>query len=129
MSVSVRFVEGPIADEATRDCSSIECGARLVFDGIVREMEDGRRIHAIDYEAYRPMADRELERLARETARRFPIHAIEVIHSVGKVEVGRCSFRLVLRSAHRQEALAAAAHFIDSMKRDVPIWKHPRGSE
>ena len=38
--------------------------------------------------------------------------------------VGERSFRLQIAAPHRQEALAAMAEFIESMKRDVPIWKN-----
>jgi len=35
-------------------------GALLVFDGIVRHMEDGRELAALDYEVYEPMATQQL---------------------------------------------------------------------
>ena len=41
------------------------------------------------------------------------------------MNVGQTSFRLQVSAPHRQPALAAMAHFIDAMKRDVPIWKRP----
>jgi molybdopterin synthase catalytic subunit len=37
--------------------------------------------------------------------------------------VGAASFRLLVRAAHRREALDAADAYIERMKRDVPIWK------
>jgi len=39
------------------------------------------------------------------------------------VAVGEVSFVLIVESAHRAEALAAMADFIDRLKQDVPIWK------
>lgn len=152
MSVLIRFVEGPLDESAVEsdphapvkaagrsttptgavagagESASIDCGARVSFKGFVRSIEEGRRIEALLYEAYRPMADRELEKLGRETTQRFQLACIEVTHSIGRVPAGACSFRLEIQSAHRQEALAAAAHFIDSMKREVPIWKRPEWS-
>lgn len=121
MSVVVRIVEGPIAPEPAR--SDPRSGAKVVFEGIVRGVEEGRAIDALEYEAYRPMADRELERLARDALDRCGLSGIEVTHSVGAVAAGACSFRLVVQAPHRHEALRAVGEFIDAMKRDVPIWK------
>jgi molybdopterin synthase catalytic subunit len=69
------------------------------------------------------MADRQLEYLALDVCSRHGLIAIDVMHSVGRVAVGEISFRLIVASAHRKEALAAMDEFIDRMKQDVPIWK------
>jgi molybdopterin synthase catalytic subunit len=98
-------------------------GAVISFEGRVRPLEDGRTIAALDYEIYEPMARQMLARLAEELVARFGLLALRVEHSYGRVEVGRCSFRLQVAAAHRQEALAAMACFIDRLKEDVPIWK------
>ncbi|MBL8758894.1 MAG: molybdenum cofactor biosynthesis protein MoaE [Phycisphaerae bacterium] len=104
-------------------------GAVVVFEGVVRAMEGGRRIAALRYEAYEPMASRMLAELARATAAQHGLLAIEVEHSVGEVVVGARSFRLVVEAAHRREALEAMEAFIVAMKRDVPIWKTPVWAE
>ncbi len=122
MEVRVEIVEGalgPTADAVRADGA----GAVVVFEGVVRGEEDGVPIEGLDYEAYMPMAERELERLAREVGEAHGIALMRVEHSTGRVGVGECSFRLTVASAHRAEALAATGEFIDRMKRDVPIWK------
>ncbi len=105
-------------------------GARVRFDGIVRREEprDGDAVGvlaALDYSAYEPMAQRELERIAREVGERAGVLAMAVIHSRGRVPVGETSFVLVVESAHRAPAVAAMGEFIERMKADVPIWKTP----
>ncbi|MCB9838005.1 MAG: molybdenum cofactor biosynthesis protein MoaE [Phycisphaeraceae bacterium] len=123
MSVRVTIIEGPLPrPEHATDASGL-VGAGVVFDGVVRAEEGDATIAALEYEAYRPMADHELERLARRMLDKHGLLAIDVWHSVGTVPVGAVSFRLDIRSAHREEALAAMDEFIDAMKRDVPIWK------
>lgn len=119
----VRVVEGPLAPWTPMSVPG--AGAVVVFDGVVRPLEGGRVLEALDYEAYRPMADRQLERLAAETVSGHGLLACLAWHSVGRVAVGEASFRLVVASAHRREALAAMDRFIDLMKKDVPIWKRP----
>ena len=120
---AVHVVEGPLAPWLPMAFAG--AGAVVVFDGVVRPLEDGRTLDAIDYEAYRPMADRQLERLAAEASARHGLVACLAWHSVGRVAVGETSFRLAVASTHRREALAAMDWFIDTMKKDVPIWKRP----
>lgn len=123
MSVAVTIVDGPLGQYEPRPDSAGLVGAEVVFDGIVRAHEGDATIAALDYEAYRPMADRELERLAKRMLDEHGLLSIAVWHSVGRVPVGGVSFRLVIRSAHRKEALAAMDGFIDALKVDVPLWK------
>jgi molybdopterin synthase catalytic subunit len=125
MSVSVTIVAGPLQRRIEATDDSGEVGAEVVFDGIVRAIEGDATIAALEYEAYRPMADTELERLARRMLERHGLHSVAVWHSVGRVPVGGVSFRLLIRSAHRKEALKAVDDFIEALKRDVPLWKRP----
>lgn len=127
MSIRVAIVDGPIAAGSVRvdGCAGEERGAVLRFEGIVRRTEDGRALAALYYEAYEPMASRELARLAASVADRHGLHGFAVVHSRGEVPVGGCSLVVETASAHRGEALAAMAEFIDLLKRDVPIWKRP----
>lgn len=133
MSVVLRIIEGPIDGSMAEDrrflARAIGCGASVRFEGIVRELEESRRIRALRYELYRPMVDRVLERLAHEVIDRHGLLRIEVWHSEGLVPVGSSSFRLIVESGHRAVALAAVTEFIDRMKIDAPIWKHPEWDE
>lgn len=127
MSVRVRILEGPLTQRPEPPANG--AGAVFVFDGIVRPREGApphdTPIAALDYTAYRPMADQTLEAIAREALQRFGLLAIDVEHSLGRVNAGESSFRLAIHAAHRREALDAANWFIDRMKADVPIWKAP----
>ena len=120
--VTVDVIDGPLPVASTM--APVEnAGALVCFEGIVRPLEDGRRIAALDYEAYQPMAGAQLQRLAERVLHRHGLLAVRVEHSRGRVPAGACSFRLRIASRHRPEALRAAEEFIDTMKRDVPIWK------
>ena len=105
------------------------CGADVRFEGVVRRGEPAqgadREITALDYETYEPMAGRLLDELAASIGREHGLAAIIALHSRGRVDAGRTSFVLRVRSPHRAEALAAITAFIDRLKREVPIWKHP----
>ncbi|RMH13098.1 MAG: molybdenum cofactor biosynthesis protein MoaE [Planctomycetota bacterium] len=123
-AIKVRITDGPLPDAPARNADG-ECGAWVVFEGVVRRDEGGRAISALRYTAYEPMATNQLAELAGSILNTHGLVRVEVEHSRGQVPVGACSFRLSIGSAHRKEALAAMDEFIDRMKQDVPIWKEP----
>ncbi len=118
------MTDGPLPADRPH-CPQQGAGAVLCFEGLVRPLEVGRPIEALEYEAYQPMAGDMLKSLAGELAQRHGLVGMYIEHSRGRVGVGKCSFRLQVAAAHRQEALSAMAEFIDRMKQDVPIWKTP----
>ena len=128
MSIDVHMVDGPLpavpAGQWT-GAGDVETGAVVQFEGIVRARENGRLIHALEYEVYEPMASSELRRLAENVCRTFELRAVHVEHSRGRVLVGQCAFRLHIAARHRAEALRAIEIFMDRLKQDVPIWKTP----
>ena len=103
--------------------NSQETGACVEFQGIVRRTEGNTQLAALQYEAYIPMARRELERIFVELNDAHPAHAVLFIHRLGRVPVGEASLFIRVLSAHRGEALAFCGAAIDRMKQDVPIWK------
>ncbi len=98
-------------------------GALVVFDGVVRDNSRGRRTLYLDYEAYEPMAERELERLAAHALRRFDVREIVVVHRLGRLEIGDTSVLIGVAAAHRAPAFDACRWMIDTLKKTVPIWK------
>ena len=103
--------------------SSREIGACVEFSGIVRETEHDRALTGLHYEAYEPMAARQLERIFDELNAAHPCAAVLLIHRLGWVPVGEASLFVRVLAAHRGEALRFLAEAIDRMKADVPIWK------
>lgn len=122
MGVQVRLTDGALPKMIDRPTTE-GAGARVVFDGIVRPTEDGREIEGLGYEAYRPMAERQLERIGDELVAKHGLLLMDVEHSIGFVANFECSFRLIIDSEHRKEGLKAMGEFIDLLKQDVPIWK------
>jgi molybdopterin synthase catalytic subunit len=100
-------------------------GAAVSFAGVVRAMEDGRTIGAIDYEAFQRMAEHQFELIFQEMERRWPIESVRLVHRIGVVKVNEPSLWVEVIAPHRGEAFAACQFLIDEMKRVVPIWKKP----
>ncbi|MBL8885643.1 MAG: molybdenum cofactor biosynthesis protein MoaE [Phycisphaerales bacterium] len=123
MRVLVEIVEGPLTPVKLQVGEGT--GAFVVFEGVVRGEEDGRKLEALEYQVYEPMASKQLESLANEMVEEFGVLDVAVWHSSGIVKAGEVSFRLVIEGVHRHESLEAVGEFIERMKRDVPIWKQP----
>jgi molybdopterin synthase catalytic subunit len=100
-----------------------EDGAAVVFEGIVRNHSRGRRTLYLDYEAYEPMALKQMEALAAQALSQFKIREVALVHRLGRLEIGETSVLIVVASAHRAAAFDACRWLIDTLKRTVPIWK------
>jgi molybdopterin synthase catalytic subunit len=103
----------------------LESGAVVYFLGVVRCMEEGNTIKAIEYEAFSQMAEHQFGLLLDEMEKRWPIESVRLIHRVGIVKVNEPSLWVEVIAPHRGEAFAACQWLIDEMKRVVPIWKKP----
>jgi len=99
------------------------CGAVVEFSGIVRGEEEGRPISALEYQAYQPMAGREIARLIRELLAEFPCASVRVAHRTGVIPVGASAIILQIASRHRGAAFSFSTAFMDRLKQEVPIWK------
>jgi len=108
-----------------------EDGALCLFVGVVRNEHLGRPTTAIEYQAYGPMAESEMAKIAEGLSREFPALKVRMQHRVGRLEVGDASVAIAAVSPHRAEAFAACRAAIDRIKTTVPIWKkefHPDGT-
>lgn len=109
--------------EATLGKFNGEVGGVVTFWGIVRQIEDGKPIRALEYTAHREMAEHQFRKLLAETHQRWRLKRIRVIHRLGTIGVGEASLLVRVEAAHRGEAFAAAQFIIDELKQKVPIWK------
>ena len=104
-------------------------GASIVFEGIVRNHNEGKSVQTIDYEAYLPMAEKEMARVVDDVRAAYPDVAVAVVHRLGHLVIGDASIVIVCASPHRAEAFAACREVIDRIKKSVPIWKKERGPD
>lgn len=102
-------------------------GAAVYFAGVVRGDEEGASISAIEYEAFREMAERQFEAIFQQIEKCWPIESIRVIHRIGVVKVNEPSLWVEVIAPHRGEAFGACQFLIEEMKKIVPIWKRPVG--
>ncbi|HEX8619784.1 MAG TPA: molybdenum cofactor biosynthesis protein MoaE [Thermoanaerobaculia bacterium] len=104
-------------------------GAYVLFEGVVRNHHEGKAVESIYYDAYRSMAEKEIDKIVREIEAQFPAVALALVHRLGLLVVGDASIAIVAASPHRAEAFAACRMAIDRIKETVPIWKKERGPD
>ena len=106
----------------------IDLGAGAVVDfwGVVRELEDGRKIEGIDYEAHKAMAEHQMKVIADAAAETFGLSQVVLHHRVGFVRTGEASLFLRASAQHRAAAFEGSKWIVDELKKKVPIWKKPR---
>lgn len=98
-------------------------GAVAVFEGIVRNHSAGRPTLYLEYEAYEPMALSKMRDIGSQMRQRFQIRRFAMVHRLGRLEIGETSVLILVCSAHRAAAFDACRFGIDTLKRNVPIWK------
>ena len=100
-----------------------ECGATVTLDGYVRKFTKGRETLHLVYEAYQPMALKEMQKLIDKAKQDFEIWNVGIVHRLGRLEIGETSVVISVAAPHRKAAFAACEWLIRELKRTVPIWK------
>lgn len=101
-------------------------GAIVTFVGIVRGTSRGRPdepVIAVQYDAYREMAERKLRQIGEEVRQQWPLVDVAIHHRIGRLALGETSVVIAVASPHRAEGFAACSWALERLKRTVPIWK------
>ena len=100
-------------------------GGLTLFVGRVRDHDGGRDVSGLDYSAH-PTAHARLEEVCARIAEEYDVHGVAAVHRVGTLRIGDTAVIVATTAAHRGEAFAASRALIDTLKAEVPIWKHQR---
>lgn len=104
-------------------------GGLVTFTGMVRRHSRGVTVERLEYEAYEPMAVREMTRLCEEIEAEHAGVRLAVEHRVGTLQVGELAVVIAAAAPHRAEAFTACRAMIDRLKERVPIWKKELGED
>ncbi len=110
-------------EEMVRMAKSNDVGAIVTFLGTVRDDE----IRSMGLEAYNDVARMELEAIAHEAQSRFHLKSVNIVHRVGRLDVGDNIVAIVVSAAHREEAFMGCRHIIEVLKARALIWKKEIG--
>lgn len=119
------LVEEPIEPGAwLAPLVSPEQGAVVIFEGVVRNhRRDGQPVGAVEYEAYREMAQRAMQRLAEVVRKKFAAGRVLFVHRLGRVPAGEISLLIAVSTEHRAAAFDACRFALEAFKHTIPIWK------
>jgi molybdopterin synthase catalytic subunit len=122
-SLDVAEVVAALDDDAS--------GGLTVFIGRVRDHDHGVGVRALEYSAH-PTALDALRRVCATVAEQYDVHALAAVHRIGSLQIGDVAVIAAASSAHRGTSFDASRALIDTLKAEVPIWKHQQfadGSE
>lgn len=120
----IRVTTDPIDLQAIHDhLRSPHAGGEVLFTGTTRDLNDGRQVHGLAFEAYPEMAIKKMHEIADEIRERWQVTKVAMVHRLGPVAIGEVCVVVGVSAPHRDAAFAGARHGIDRLKEDVPIWK------
>ena len=119
-AITPAFIAESIAKHATR----LDIGGHELFLGQVRaDVIEGRTVEAIEFTAYRDMANEQMTTIREEAFARWPeMTCLHVHHALGVIKAGELCFMVFASAPHRQLAREAVAYVTDEVKRRLPIF-------
>lgn len=124
LNLSINITNQPLDPAA---CFAIvnaeQSGGINLFVGTVRNTTQGRRVLRLEFEAFEPMALKEMRKIAETAAEKWPLHAMVMHHRTGTLLPGEVAVIIAVSAAHRAAAFEACRYAIDTLKETVPIWK------
>lgn len=122
-SLHVRVTTEPLRlDTLVHRVSDPRAGAVVTFSGVTRDVTE------LDYEAYVPMAERQIAEIVTNAISRHGLCAAAAEHRIGIVPRSEASVTVAASAPHRAEAFAGAREIIDEIKANAPIWKKEEGN-
>jgi molybdopterin synthase catalytic subunit len=115
-------------DEVVHAVRAPSSGGLVAFLGIVRDHDHGHDVAGLDYSAH-PLAAERLHEVCEAVATAHPQTRLAAVHRVGELVVGDLAVVVAVSAPHRGEAFQACRELIDTLKREVPIWKHQNFSD
>ncbi len=114
----------PINSITLRDeLLSPQAGGYCAFEGWVRNNNEGKKVEALEYEAFEPLCLKEANLIFREVKQKYNILEFRCVHRIGKCQIGEMAVWVGVSAAHRDDAFKACRMIIDEIKLRLPIWK------
>jgi molybdopterin synthase catalytic subunit len=108
-----------IVNEVKTDSS----GCVVTYVGLIRGYSQGKRVLSVEYRDAKGTAQDELEAIASEIRRAWPVNNLAICHRIGKLKVGDVNLVVAVAAAHRTEGFAACQYAVDQFKKRLPTQK------
>jgi molybdopterin synthase catalytic subunit len=122
--VEIRDVPLDVA-EVLASVETEASGGVTLFVGRVRDHDRSKGVVGLDYSAH-PTALDTMRAVCERVADAHPVHGVSAVHRVGSLAIGDVAVVVAAAAGHRGQAFDASRDLIDTLKSEVPIWKHQR---
>ena len=119
----VEIVDVIDTSQVFTELSDAQSGGICVFLGTVREFTQGEEVVSLEFETYKKMALKEMDKIAIYALEKWGLNKVIIRHAVGLKEVEAPVVVVGASSAHRDACFEACRYLIDTLKETVPIWK------
>lgn len=116
-------------NECYQFVTDASCGGIAAFVGTVRNSTQNKEVTQLDFSTYKPMALKEMQKIADEALSKFPIKKMAIHHAEGLLQIGDVPVIIAASAPHRKAAFDACQFAIDTLKETVPIWKKEHFSD
>lgn len=123
MKMYIEIVDEIDTAQVYKDLSDAGSGGICVFVGAVREFTNNEAVVSLEFETYKAMALKEMEKIAVEAIEKWQLNKIVLRHAIGLKKVEEPVVVVGASSAHRDACFEACRFLIDTLKERVPIWK------
>ena len=100
-------------------------GGLVLFVGRVRDHDHGQGVEGLDYSAH-PTALDVLRSVCERVAEQYDVTGVAAVHRTGTLAIGDIAVVVATTAHHRGQSFEASRALIDTLKAEVPIWKHQR---
>ena len=121
--ISIEIVDIIDTSVVYDELSDAASGGICVFIGTVREFTNNETVVSLEFESYKLMALKEMDKIANEALAKWPLNKVVIRHAVGVKKVQEAVVVIGVSAAHRNECFEACRFLIDTLKATVPIWK------
>jgi molybdopterin synthase catalytic subunit len=124
MNINIKISDKPLnPSDANNFVTNEACGGIVTFIGTARKFTKGKEVLRLEFEAYEPMAIKEMTKIAEQIMVRFPAKKVAIHHRIGIVGLKEIAVVIAVACPHRKAAFEACEFAIDTLKQTVPIWK------
>lgn len=110
-------------EEVAKGLRDDRAGAVVVFLGMVKGVNRGVKVNALQIESYKEMAEAKLREIRDEAIRRFGVLDVSIVHRVGSMRPGDNIVIISVSAVSRREAFEACSWALEKLKREAPLWK------
>lgn len=120
----IEITHQPIeTDKVLASVQADQAGASVLFVGTTRQFTGEKKTLKLDYECYEKMAIKKMHQIRDQAMEQWPVNECSIVHRVGTIEIGESSIAVAVSTPHRVASFEAAQWLVDTLKKQVPIWK------